>query len=65
MGEDSGWRRLRNTAYVYGVVIFTGHDSKVMQNATTSPSKRSRIEKQMDKIIYILFSFLLLNYFNN
>ncbi|KAL1810608.1 hypothetical protein DCAR_0730319 [Daucus carota subsp. sativus] len=52
--------KLRNTAYVYGVVIFTGHDSKVMQNATTSPSKRSRIEKQMDKIIYILFSFLLL-----
>ncbi|KAL7100149.1 hypothetical protein ACP275_09G129600 [Erythranthe tilingii] len=51
--------KLRNTAYVYGVVIFTGHDSKVMQNATKSPSKRSRIEKQMDKIIYILFSFLV------
>ncbi|KAI3455582.1 hypothetical protein Pfo_012245 [Paulownia fortunei] len=51
--------KLRNTAYVYGVVIFTGHDSKVMQNATKSPSKRSRIEKQMDKIIYILFSLLV------
>ncbi|KAL0341875.1 UNVERIFIED_CONTAM: putative phospholipid-transporting ATPase 4 [Sesamum calycinum] len=51
--------KLRNTAYVYGVVIFTGHDSKVMQNATKSPSKRSRIEKQMDKIIYILFSILV------
>ncbi|CAL5361204.1 unnamed protein product [Camellia sinensis] len=52
--------KLRNTAYVYGVVIFTGHDSKVMQNATKSPSKRSNIEKQMDRIIYILFSFLVL-----
>ncbi|KAK1362770.1 Phospholipid-transporting ATPase [Heracleum sosnowskyi] len=31
-----------------------------MQNATISPSKRSRIEKKMDKIIYILFSFLVL-----
>ncbi|KAL3824467.1 hypothetical protein ACJIZ3_020496 [Penstemon smallii] len=51
--------RLRNTTYVYGVVIFTGHDSKVMQNSTKSPSKRSRVEKQMDKIIYILFSILL------
>lgn len=51
--------KLRNTAYVYGVVIFTGHDSKVMQNATKSPSKRSRIEKKMDKIIYILFSLLV------
>ncbi|KAF7135532.1 hypothetical protein RHSIM_Rhsim08G0235400 [Rhododendron simsii] len=52
--------KLRNTAYVYGVVIFTGHDSKVMQNGTQSPSKRSRVEKQMDKIIYILFSLLVL-----
>ncbi|CAK9154039.1 unnamed protein product [Ilex paraguariensis] len=52
--------KLRNTGYVYGVVIFTGQDSKVMQNATKSPSKRSRIEKQMDRIIYILFSLLVL-----
>lgn len=51
--------RLRNTTYIYGVVIFTGHDSKVMQNSTKSPSKRSTIEKQMDKIIYILFSLLV------
>ncbi|XP_042024546.1 probable phospholipid-transporting ATPase 4 [Salvia splendens] len=51
--------KLRNTAYVYGVVIFTGHDSKVMQNSTKSPSKRSTIEKQMDKIIYILFIVLV------
>uniref|UniRef100_A0A1S3Y2N3 Phospholipid-transporting ATPase n=1 Tax=Nicotiana tabacum TaxID=4097 RepID=A0A1S3Y2N3_TOBAC len=51
--------KLRNTAYVYGVAIFTGHDSKVMQNSTKSPSKRSRIELQMDKIIYLLFTVLL------
>ncbi|PPS01581.1 hypothetical protein GOBAR_AA19081 [Gossypium barbadense] len=51
--------KLRNTAFVYGVVIFTGHDSKVMQNATKSPSKRSRIERKMDYIIYVLFSLLL------
>ncbi|KAJ4769854.1 Phospholipid-transporting ATPase [Rhynchospora pubera] len=52
--------KLRNTQYIYGVVIFTGHDTKVMQNSTDSPSKRSRIERQMDKIIYILFSVLVL-----
>ncbi|KAM3375108.1 putative phospholipid-transporting ATPase 7 [Capsicum galapagoense] len=51
--------KLRNTAYIYGVVIFTGHDTKVMQNSTESPSKRSRIELQMDKIIYILFTLLV------
>ncbi|KAL3598315.1 hypothetical protein D5086_006233 [Populus alba] len=52
--------KLRNTSYVYGVVIFTGFDSKVMQNSTKSPSKRSKIEKKMDKIIYILLSLLVL-----
>ncbi|KAJ1420336.1 P-type ATPase [Sesbania bispinosa] len=52
--------KLRNTDHIYGVVIFTGHDSKVMQNATRSPSKRSTIEKKMDYIIYTLFTVLIL-----
>ncbi|XP_019251739.1 PREDICTED: probable phospholipid-transporting ATPase 8 isoform X2 [Nicotiana attenuata] len=51
--------KLRNTDYVYGVVIFTGHDTKVMQNSTDPPSKRSAIEKRMDKIIYVLFGTLI------
>ncbi|CAJ1944306.1 unnamed protein product [Sphenostylis stenocarpa] len=51
--------KLRNTDFVYGVVIFTGHDTKVMQNATDPPSKRSKIEKRMDKIIYCLFFLLI------
>ncbi|KAG8084685.1 hypothetical protein GUJ93_ZPchr0010g9484 [Zizania palustris] len=52
--------KLRNTEYVYGVVIFTGHDTKVMQNAMKVPSKRSKIERRMDKIIYLLLSSLVL-----
>ncbi|KAE9612713.1 putative phospholipid-translocating ATPase [Lupinus albus] len=52
--------KLKNTEYIYGVVIFTGPDTKVMQNSTDPPSKRSKIEKKMDKIIYILFSSLIL-----
>ncbi|XP_020234713.1 probable phospholipid-transporting ATPase 8 isoform X2 [Cajanus cajan] len=52
--------KLKNTDYIYGVVIFTGHDTKVMQNSTDPPSKRSKIERKMDKIIYILFSTLIL-----
>ncbi|KAG7559026.1 P-type ATPase subfamily IV [Arabidopsis thaliana x Arabidopsis arenosa] len=51
--------KLKNTDYVHGVVVFTGHDTKVMQNATDPPSKRSKIEKKMDQIIYILFSILI------
>nr|XP_027190290.1 putative phospholipid-transporting ATPase 9 isoform X2 [Cicer arietinum] len=52
--------KLRNTDYVFGAVIFTGHDTKVIQNATDPPSKRSKIEKKMDKIIYFLFGVLFL-----
>ncbi|KAG5039270.1 hypothetical protein JHK85_011746 [Glycine max] len=52
--------KLKNTDYIYGIVIFTGHDTKVMQNSTDPPSKRSKIERKMDKIIYILFSTLVL-----
>lgn len=51
--------KLKNTEHIYGVVIFTGHDTKVMQNAVDPPSKRSKIERKMDKIIYVLFSTLI------
>ncbi|KAG5536104.1 hypothetical protein RHGRI_023779 [Rhododendron griersonianum] len=50
--------KLRNTEYIYGAVIFTGHDTKVIQNSTDPPSKRSKIERKMDKIIYFLFGVL-------
>ncbi|KAM0904556.1 hypothetical protein ACQ4PT_017937 [Festuca glaucescens] len=51
--------KLRNTNFVYGTVIFTGHETKVMQNATEPPSKRSSVERRMDKIVYLLFAILL------
>ncbi|XP_050370284.1 probable phospholipid-transporting ATPase 5 [Argentina anserina] len=52
--------KLRNTDYIYGVVIFSGPDTKAVRNSTRSPSKRSRIERKMDLVIYLLFSMLLL-----
>jgi len=52
--------KLRNTEYIYGAVIFAGHDTKVMQNSTDPPSKRSKIEKKTDRIIYFLFCLLFL-----
>lgn len=52
--------KLRNTDYIYGVVIFSGPDTKAVRNSTRSPSKRSRIERKMDLVIYLLFTMLLL-----
>ncbi|CAL1392366.1 unnamed protein product [Linum trigynum] len=50
--------KLRNTDFIYGAVVFTGHDTKVMQNATPPPSKRSNVEKKMDQVIYLCFGIV-------
>ncbi|RDX76684.1 putative phospholipid-transporting ATPase 9, partial [Mucuna pruriens] len=52
--------KLRNTEYIFGAVVFTGHDTKVIQNSTDPPSKRSKVEKKMDRVIYFLFCILFL-----
>ncbi|KAL9246234.1 hypothetical protein vseg_019796 [Gypsophila vaccaria] len=52
--------KLRNTDYIYGTVIFTGQNTKVVQNSTDPPSKRSSLEKKMDKIIYFMLFVLFL-----
>lgn len=35
---------MRNTEYVYGVVIFTGHDTKIMMNSMAAKYKFSGLE---------------------
>ena len=47
--------QLKNTEWIIGSVIFTGHETKVMMNSKATPSKRSAIEHQLDKLIVILF----------
>ncbi|KAK9812802.1 hypothetical protein WJX72_004072 [[Myrmecia] bisecta] len=49
---------LRNTPSVLGVVVFTGHQTKVMMNATAAPSKRSTLERQLDWLILFMFCLL-------
>lgn len=39
---------LRNTDWILGVVVFTGHDTKIMRNAGITPSKRPRIAREMN-----------------
>ena len=39
---------LKNTKWVIGVVLFTGEDTKIVQNAGGTPSKRSKVERQMN-----------------
>ncbi|WVQ83909.1 hypothetical protein IAT38_006053 [Cryptococcus sp. DSM 104549] len=44
---------LKNTAWVIGIVIFTGPDTKIIQNAGATPSKRSKVERQMNPQVLI------------
>jgi phospholipid-translocating ATPase len=44
---------LRNTAWVTGVVLFTGEDTKIVLNSGGTPSKRSKVERQMNPQVYV------------
>jgi len=49
---------LKNTDWVHGIVVFTGNDTKLRQNARDPPSKRSTLEKQMNTGLLSLFLFM-------
>lgn len=45
---------LRNTEFVYGVVTYNGHESKIMLNSVKAQPKMSLLERMMNRqIIYI------------
>ena len=50
---------LRNTPWVHGVVVFTGHETKLMRNATATPIKRTKVEKQLNMLVLVLVGMLL------
>jgi magnesium-transporting ATPase (P-type) len=50
--------QLRNTPWLYGLVVFTGHDTKLMRNATAAPIKRTKVERQVN--VHIVFLFIIL-----
>jgi phospholipid-translocating ATPase len=50
---------IRNTAWVIGLVAFTGKDTKIMLNGGDTPSKRSKIEKETNFNVIVNFVVLL------
>jgi magnesium-transporting ATPase (P-type) len=48
---------LKNTEYAYGVVAYTGHETKAMLNSKEAPHKTSNVLRKMNKILYTLFVF--------
>lgn len=51
---------LRNTSWIHGIVVFTGHETKLMRNATATPIKRTAVERIINLQIIALFGILIL-----
>lgn len=51
---------LKNTDYVIGIVVYTGHNTKIMKNAKTPPIKVSNVMKKMNTLLYSVFAFQIL-----
>ncbi|KAM4625451.1 phospholipid-transporting ATPase IA-like [Polymixia lowei] len=51
--------QLRNTQWVHGLVVYTGHDTKLMRNSTRPPLKLSSVEHLTNRLILFLVGCLL------
>ncbi|CCK71241.1 aminophospholipid-translocating P4-type ATPase DNF1 KNAG_0G01830 [Huiozyma naganishii CBS 8797] len=49
---------LRNTKWAMGIVMFTGDETKIMLNAGVTPTKKSRISRELN--FSVLINFLIL-----
>ncbi|KAG0701867.1 hypothetical protein DFH29DRAFT_924776 [Suillus ampliporus] len=51
---------VRNTAWIIGLVIFTGPDTKIYLNGGQTPSKQSKIAKETNFNVIVNFIFLVI-----
>ncbi len=49
---------IRNTKWIIGIVLFTGPETKIMLNAGITPTKRSRITRELN--VSIITNFIVL-----
>ena len=52
--------RLKNTKWIYGLVIYTGKNTKIMMNSDSSSIKMSQIEVKVNRILVFILLFQLL-----
>ena len=50
---------MRNTAYVHGLVVYAGFDSKLMMNSGANRYKRTRMDRTMGKMVISIFGVLI------
>ena len=45
---------LTEADFIYGVAVYTGHETKIMKNSTGARAKKSDVERKTDKYIILL-----------
>ncbi|XP_038055238.1 probable phospholipid-transporting ATPase IA isoform X2 [Patiria miniata] len=50
---------LKNTQWIHGIAIYTGHESKLLMNSKAAPLKRSTVDRTTNSQILFLFVILL------
>jgi magnesium-transporting ATPase (P-type) len=46
--------RLKNTKWIYGLVIYTGKNTKIMMNSESSSEKMSQVERKVNHVLGII-----------
>ncbi|XP_063679128.1 probable phospholipid-transporting ATPase IM isoform X2 [Bolinopsis microptera] len=50
---------LKNTSWVVGLTVFTGHQTKLMMNSGKPTLKRTNVDQLLNKIVYYILGLLL------
>jgi phospholipid-translocating ATPase len=50
--------RVRNTKWMYGVVIYAGHDTKLVQNSGSTKFKRTHLDRTMNTMVFFILATL-------
>jgi phospholipid-translocating ATPase len=50
---------VRHTTEVTGIVVYTGPDTKIMRNSNVTPSKRSRVDRIVNRSLIVILLMLL------
>lgn len=51
--------QLKNTAWIYGIAIYSGHETKLMMNSSSVPFKRTNVEQVTNSQILFLLALLI------
>lgn len=60
--HNVAWRGslVLNTRWLLGLVIYTGQDTKLILNSQQAPSKRSHIDKLVNRFLFVIFAIMLI-----